>query len=132
MDAGVPTVFGSDGPRATRVVRPRGGFIVLALSKCVPDGMDGRKIQNVKPHSSNVGKPRLGIAQRSVAARCGCARPWEQFVPGRKASLFAVDYDGELLRIPRSESAIRVLFEELSKRFSENCLLAALWAALAQ
>ena len=68
MDTDVSALFRSDGPGTAGILRPRGGFIVLAFSSGVADGMNRRKIQNVEAHRRDVGEPGLAIAERPMAA----------------------------------------------------------------
>src|SRR5882672_2779433 len=99
-------LFGSNGPGTADVVRPRGDFIVLAFSKCVPDGMNWRKVQDVETHRGDVGEPSLAIPERTLAAGLGRAGSGKHLVPGRKAGLLPVDNHAKFFSVPRSEAAI--------------------------
>src|SRR6266704_1950437 len=118
-------LFGSNGPGTADVVRLRGDFIVLAFAKCVPDGMNRRKVQDVETHRGDVRKPSLAIPQRSLAAGLGSAGSGKHLVPSRKAGLLAVDNQAKLLPVPRSDAAIGVSLDGIFDFVSKNCLFGA-------
>ncbi len=67
---------GTDGPGTAHIAGLGAQRVVRALAVDAADGMDGRKIQHIEPHFSQVWQPRLDIAEFSVlpALRRGRAR----------------------------------------------------------
>src|SRR6266567_6107781 len=71
----------SDGPRAADIIRLSRGGVVFPLSRCAPDGMNWRKIDDIETHRCNVGEPRLAVPQSSVPSGFESTRSRKYFVP---------------------------------------------------
>ena len=62
----------------------------------VANGMDGRKVEHVEPHGSDLRQARLGLAQGRAARGVHALRAREDLVPGAKMAPFAIEPEGEL------------------------------------
>lgn len=74
--------------------------------------MNGRKIEDVKPHRCNIVEPSDAIAERAMFGRVARARAGKHFIPTTEARLLAVDDDAKLPRMVGGRAAIRIARHE--------------------
>src|SRR5580704_8827327 len=67
MNGSMAALFRTYRPGAAHIIWQRRNGIVFSLPESFPDRMDGRKIDNIETHGSNVGKPGLAITERSMS-----------------------------------------------------------------
>src|SRR5438876_2466728 len=91
----------ADGPRAPDVVRRGRDRVVAALAESGTDGMDRRQVQDVESHPGNARQLRLHAAKSGEGTG-------EELVPRAVRRPGAVDLDGQLARVARSERPLRV------------------------
>ena len=103
-----PPSLCSDRPGAAHVIG-RGFFgIVFAFAIHAADGMNGRKVENVKAHAGHVVQPLGAVLQSSVAAGLAGAGARKHLIPGAEAGLFAIDDDCQFPAVGGCPSAIGV------------------------
>src|ERR1700679_2526943 len=64
MNGLVTTFAGTDGPGTAGVRRADFQTIIFSLSSSAPDGMNGRKVQNIETHLSDIGNACDAITKR--------------------------------------------------------------------
>ena len=102
MDGGVPALRRTDGPRATRVLRPGLQRIACPFAMDVPDGVDRREVEDVESHG---GHP-IELADHTSETSEGTG---EQLVPGRELRQLPLHPHRQLAAsglIPRRDHAV--------------------------
>src|SRR4030043_536401 len=108
MDGPMPSLFRSNGPRTSHIIRICLKDIVLPFSVRPPNRMDGREVEDVKTHPRDLGKNLLAILERSVLPRARRKGSWKKFIPGAEEGPLSFDHHRQFLPIEGSKSPVGV------------------------
>ena len=108
MDGHMPAGSRPNGPGTARIIGGSHGGIVLALAVDLANGMNRRKIEDVKTHTRQVGQTCLAILEGPVLAWHRRAGAWKHLIPGAEASLVTVHHHRELAWGGGRKMAIRI------------------------
>src|SRR5215207_5952061 len=105
----------ADGVWTARVVRTSHQAVVGPLALGASDGVDGRHVQRVEPHTGDGGYARLSLAEGCAACGVGALRARKDLVPGREPGCLAIDDQLELASIARGVRAIRPAVHDVAE-----------------
>src|ERR1700735_4907706 len=108
MDSFMTTFARTYGPRTSGVGRVDLQAIIFSFSSSATDGMDGRKVQNIKTHVGDIGKACDAIAKSSGRGGIFSARAGEHFIPGTAARFFAIHRNSQFAFVGENLGAIRI------------------------
>src|SRR5260370_39123434 len=90
MNGFMATFLSADRPRTAKIVRLGGRRIIITFAERMADRMDRRKVEHIETHSCDAGKPRIDVAECSMASGLRRGRSREQFIPRGAARFIAV------------------------------------------
>src|SRR5262249_35516118 len=96
MDSRMSASGRPDGPRTAWIIGSGHGGIVLALAVDLANRMNGRKIEDIKTHTCQVGQTCLAILEGTMLAWQWCAGAWKHLVPDAEAGLVTIHHHREL------------------------------------
>src|SRR6266851_261837 len=108
MDGRMPAGGRPNGPGTAWIIGGGHGGIVLALAVHLANRMNGRKIENVKTHTRQVGQTCLASLEGTVLAWHRRAGAWKHLIPGAKAGLVTVHHHRELAWGGGGKTAVRI------------------------
>src|SRR5215813_550123 len=114
MDSHMPASCRSDGPGTAWIVGRGHGGIVLALAMYLANRMNGRKIEDIKTHTCQVGQTCLAILEGTMLAWHRRAGAWKHLIPGTEAGLVTVHHHCELAWGGGYKTAVRIHGHELA------------------
>jgi hypothetical protein len=103
---------GANGPGTAWAIRSSHGGIVLALAVDLANGMNGRKIEDVKPHTRHIRETCLAILEGPVLARHRRTGAWKHLVPSAEAGLGTVHHHRELSWGGNRKTTVRIQGQE--------------------
>src|SRR5262245_8750405 len=108
MDGRMPAGGRPNGPGTAWVIGSGHGGIVLTLAMDLANRMNGREIEDVKTHMSQIGQTCFTILERTVLAWQHRAGARKHLVPGAEAGLGTVHHHCELTWRGRGRAAVRI------------------------
>src|SRR5215470_7364701 len=108
MDGRMPAGGRPDGPGTAWIIGSGNGGIVLALAVDLANRMNGRKIEDIKTHTCQVGQTCLAILEGTMLAWHRRAGAWKHLIPGAEAGLVTVYHHRELAWGGSRKTAVRI------------------------
>src|SRR5215471_3418477 len=106
MDGLVATFSGTDRVRTTWIVRVGDEAVVASLAIGPAYGVDRRKIEDIKAHGADCREALDHVVECPVSIWFTCQRAGKELVPGSKAGLGTLDFDGYRRRVTRQAAPL--------------------------
>src|SRR5215467_14464749 len=108
MDGRMPAGGRPDSPGTAWIIGSGDGSIVLALAVDLANRMNGRKIEDIKTHTCQVGQTCLAILKGTMLAWHRRAGAWKHLIPGAEAGLGTVYHHRELAWGGSRKTVVRI------------------------
>jgi hypothetical protein len=108
MDGCMPAGSRANGPGTAWIIGGGYGGIVLTLTVELANRMDGREIEDVKPHMRYIGQTCFAILKCTMLAWHYCAGTWKHLVPGTEAGLVTVHHHRKLVWAGGGKTPVRI------------------------
>ena len=120
MDRFVPAFFRADGPGAAGIAGPGHNGIVLPLAKGPSYRVNRRKVEHIKAHRGDIGKPSLAILEGAMPACFRSTGTREHLVPGAETGPFTIYPDRQHPLVPGSKVFRRIALHHASQVLREG------------